>query len=104
MRRNYFLGGIVSSVAGAVGGSLIKGLLGGDDGGGGRTGGGGSTKLAAASFLEQASQRSDENLKALQKISEQKQENPVKHLIDKLLSAYEDEGGKREDLNKYWNA
>ena len=102
MRRNYFLGGIVSSVAGAVGGSLIKGLLGGNGGDGGRTGGGGSTKLQAASFLEQSSQEAQAALEAGRQ--RRKQENPVENLIAKLLSAYEDEGGKREDLNKYWNA
>lgn len=98
MRKNYFLGGIVSAVAG----SAVKGLLGGNGKGGGTTGGGASTKLQAYSFLEESAQKAQEALIAAQQIREQK--NPVENLIAKLLTAYEDEGGKREDLNKYWNA
>ena len=102
MRRNYFLGGLVGTVVKTVAGSAIKSIFGGDDGGGGGTGGGGSTKLQAASFLEQSSQQAQAALEAGRQ--RRKQENPVENLIAKLLSAYEDEGGKREDLNKYWNA
>ena len=102
MRRNYFLGGIVGAVAGPVIGSAIKGLLGGDGGGGGTTGGGGSTKLQAASFLEQSSQEAQRDFKEGQQRRDEK--NPVQNLINKLFSAYKDEGGKQEDLNKYWNA
>jgi len=97
MRRNYFLGGIV----GAVAGSAIKGLLGGDSKGSG-TGSGGSTKLQAYSFLEESAQQAYAALEEGRQ--RRKQENPVENLIAKLLTAYEDEGGKREDLNKYWNA
>jgi len=98
MRKNYFLGSLVTAVAGPV----IESIFGGDGGGGGGTGGGGSTKLQAASFLEQSSQQAQAALEEGRQ--RRKQENPVENLIAKLLSAYEDEGGKREDLNKYWNA
>ena len=105
MRRNYFLGGIVGAVAGPVIGSAIKGLLGGDGGGGGRTGGGGSTKVQVAGFLEQSSQEAQRDFKEGQQRRKQENlQNPVQNLINELLSAYKDEGGKQEDLNKYWNA
>jgi uncharacterized protein YcfJ len=97
MRRNYFLGGIVGKVVGAVAGKAIGSFFG-DGGGGGTTGGGGSTKLQAASFLEQSSQEAQRDFKEGQQRRDQ--ENPVENLIAKLLNAYE----KPEDLNKYWNA
>jgi len=102
MRRNYFGGGFLGTIAKTVAGSAIKGLLGGDDGGGGGTGGGGSTKLQAASFLEQSSQQAQAALEAGRQ--RRKQENPVENLIANLLNAYKKEGGNPEDLNKYWNA
>ena len=97
MRRNYFGGGLVGAVAGLA----IKGLSGKDSKGSG-TGSGGSTKLQAYSFLEESAQQAYAALEEGRQ--RRKQENPVENLIAKLLTAYEDEGGKREDLNKYWNA
>ena len=104
MRRNYFLGGIVGNVVGAVAGKAIGSFFG-DGGGGGTTGGGGSTKLQAASFLQDASDEAQRDFKEGQQRRKQENlQNPVQNLINELLSAYKDEGGKREDLNKYWNA
>ena len=109
MRRNYFVGGIVSGIVGkaigAVAGSAISSIFGGDSNGSG-TGSGGSTKVAAANFLEQSSREAQRQF--IEGQERRDQENPVKNLIANLINAYENEGegkgNKREDLNKYWNA
>ena len=101
MRRNYILGGIVGNVVGAVASKAIGSFFG-DGGGGGTTSGGGSTKVQVAGFLEQSSREAQEASERDRQ--RRKQENPVQTLIANLFRAYENEGGSREDLNKYWNA
>tara|TARA_R110002167_G_scaffold263952_2_gene470725 strand:+ start:794 stop:1093 length:300 start_codon:yes stop_codon:yes gene_type:complete len=99
MRKNYFVGGLVQAAITLGTKALGK-----------KTTSSRSTsfvdpRMARAELLQTLDESAQQSIASLKEGQEMRnRQNPVENLIARLLTSFEDEGGDRKDLDKYWNA